>query len=232
MSCFFIHLIYNINTFQLNWFQSKIANFQTISWSDFAALGPEIYLCLSVLLGFILIGLTNFSPSATLIEQKKYITSTLCRFAEISLFVSFVLFGFQMSILSPKSQLLFNSYTLVDFYAAIIKVSVLTTVFFLLKLSKNYIKNHPRHLMEYPVLFLLLTFFLLILISAYNLITAFLAIIGFSLTIYVLLLYDSFNHASREAGIKYFYLSTFSSGLLISGIFFTYFIFHNTNFLS
>ena len=80
--------------------------------------------------------------------------------------------------------------------------------------------------MEYPILILLITLFLLILISAYNLITVFLAIIGFSLNIYVLLLYDSFNHASREAGIKYFYLSTFSSGLIISGIFFAYLIFH------
>jgi len=86
--------------------------------------------------------------------------------------------------------------------------------------------------MEYPILFLLTTIFLMILISSYNFITLFLAIIGFSLNVYVLLLYDSFNHASREAGIKYYYLSAFSSGLLISGIFFAYLIFHNTNFLS
>src|ERR1700712_4261031 len=86
--------------------------------------------------------------------------------------------------------------------------------------------------MEYPILILLTTVFLLILISSYNLMTLFLAIIGFSLNIYVLLLFDSFNHASREAGIKYFYLSTFSSGLIISGIFFAYFLFQNTNFLS
>ncbi len=86
--------------------------------------------------------------------------------------------------------------------------------------------------MEYSILILLTTVFLLILISAYNLITLFLAVIGFSLNIYVLLLYDSFNHSSREAGIKYYYLSTFSSGLLIGGIFLAYLIFHHTSFLS
>ena len=48
----------------------------------------------------------------------------------------------------------------------------------------------------------------------------------------MLLLYDSFNHSSREAGIKYYYLSTFSSGLLISGIFLAYLIFHNISFIS
>ena len=127
--------------------------------------------------------------------------------------------------------MLFNGYSILDMYGNIVKLGIGLTLLILLHLSKNYIQTHPNHLMEYPVLFLLLFFFLVTLVSAYNLITVFLAIIGFSLTIYVFLLYDSFNHASREAGIKYFYLSTFSSGLLISGIFFSYFIFHNTNFL-
>jgi NADH:ubiquinone oxidoreductase subunit 2 (subunit N) len=86
--------------------------------------------------------------------------------------------------------------------------------------------------MEYPVLILLSTGFLLVLTSSYNLITLFIAIIGFSLNIYVLLLYDSFNHSSREAGIKYYYLSTFSSGLILGGVLIAYLIFHNTSFLS
>ena len=63
--------------------------------------------------------------------------------------------------------------------------------------------------------------------------TLFLSIIGFSLNVFMFyLLYDSFNHSSREAGIKYYYLSTFSSGLIISGIFFAYLIFHNLSFIS
>jgi NADH-quinone oxidoreductase subunit N len=86
--------------------------------------------------------------------------------------------------------------------------------------------------MEYPILVLLNTVFLLVFISSYNLITLFLAVIGFSLNIYVLLLYDSFNHSSREAGIKYYYLSTFSSGLILGGLLITYLIFHSTSFLS
>lgn len=231
MWLFFKYTNYDINIFQLNWFQTKIANFQTISWSDFIMICPEIYLCLNILLGFILIGAANFLPSATIIEQKKCISPAIYDFVEMSLVYSLLIFSLQTYVLSLESQLIFNAYALNDLYSLIIKIGVLITIFSLLKLSKNYMINHPRHLMEYPILFLLLTFFLLVLISSYNLMTAFLAIIGFSLTIYVLLLYDSMNHASREAGIKYFYLSTFSSGLLISGIFFAYFIFHNTNFL-
>ena len=89
----------------------------------------------------------------------------------------------------------------------IIKAIIILTVIIILNAASTYIRRHPRHLMEYTVLILLMLLFLQILVSSYNLITMFLAIIGFSLNIYVLLLFDSFNHASREAGIKYFYLS-------------------------
>ena len=61
--------------------------------------------------------------------------------------------------------------------------------------------------------------------------TIFLAIIGFSLNIYVLLLYDAVNQSSREAGIKYYFLSSFSTGLLIGGILIVFFFFQSTNFL-
>jgi NADH-quinone oxidoreductase subunit N len=184
-----------------------------------------------LLVAFSLIGGAYFAPVATTIEQKTNLTTTICKLIEYSFIVWIILTIFQIYILRHTSHILFNGYNLVDLYGTMVKLGISSTLIILIHLSKNYIQNHPSHLMEYPVLFLLLAFFLITLISAYNLVTIFLAIIGFSLTIYVFLLYDSFNHASREAGIKYFYLSTFSSGLLISGIFFAYLIFHNTNFL-
>ena len=66
---------------------------------------------------------------------------------------------------------------------------VILTTLIILNSANDYVKNHPRHLMEYPLLILLTTVFLLILISSYNLMTLFLAIIGFSLNIYVLTYY-------------------------------------------
>ena len=85
--------------------------------------------------------------------------------------------------------------------------------------------------MEYPILISLATFFLLILLMSYNFITLFISIVGFSLNIYVLLLYDAVNQSSREAGIKYYFLSSFSTGLLIGGILIVFFFFQSTNFL-
>lgn len=228
------YLFLNMLFLEINQLKSggvEFVNFQKITGTDFIGICPEIYLCLSVLVGFIYLARMYFFPSVTYLGQEKIVTLILCKFAKHSLVFVLLLFSVQIFFFSSQSILLFNAYVITDWYGIVIKSSVILTVLLLLNLSQNYIENHPRHLMEFSLLILLLTFFLLVLISAYNLMTTFLAIVGFSLTVYILLLYDSFNQSSREAGIKYFYLSTFSSGLLLSGIFFAYLIFHNTNFL-
>jgi len=63
---------------------------------------------------------------------------------------------------------------------------------------------------------------MLLLVQANHLISAFLCIVGFSLNLYVLILYDIAVRPSREAGLKYYYLSTLSSGLILYGAFLLY----------
>lgn len=210
----------------------RCSNLQKISWTDIIQYAPEIYLILVILVGLILVSTANFFPAANLVTEKKEVTFSLYEFARVSLLIAISLYLLQILSFLKISVIVFNGYSIVDFYTQVLKLIILLTVWLLLTASRSYLIKHPRHLMEYPILLLLTTLFLIILISSYNLMTLFLAIIGFSLNIYVLLLYDSFNHASREAGIKYYYLSTFSSGLIISAIFFAYLIFHNTSFIS
>jgi NADH-quinone oxidoreductase subunit N len=50
----------------------------------------------------------------------------------------------------------------------------------------------------------------------------FLSLAGFSLNLYILVLYDGADVASREASLKYFYLSTLSAGLILFGVLLTY----------
>ena len=218
--------------FSLNLILDQFSNLQTISWKDVVHNIPEIYLAIIIFVGLILVGTANFIPAAHLVIQKKEVTLSLYEFARLSLLITLGLYLFQFLILLKTSVIVFNSYSIVDSYTQALKIVILLTVWLLLTASHSYVTQHQRHLLEYPVLILLTTLFLMILVSSYNLMTLFLALIGFSLNIYVLLLYDSFNHSSREAGIKYYYLSTFSSGLIISGIFFAYLIFHSTSFIS
>lgn len=181
-----------------------------------------------------IIGMSNFTPASTKIQKKFEIMPTIYSFSVNSISYTVLLCLIQLScgVFDDTSFISFANYTINDFYTVTIKIVVLLTIILILKASKDSFKKHPRHLIEYPVLILLTTIFLLILISAYNFITVFLAILGFSLTLYVLLLNDSFNQASREAGIKYFYLSTVSTGFLICGIFLAYLIFHSTSFMA
>ena len=216
----------------LNLIFDKCSNLQNISRMDIVHNIPEIYLAFVIFVGLILVGTANFIPVANNVTQKKEVTLSLYEFARLSLLITFSLYLFQILTFLKTSAIVFNSYSIIDSYTQVLKLVILFTMWLLLTASRSYVTQHQRHLMEYPVLILLTALFLVILVSSYNLMTLFLAIIGFSLNIYVLLLYDSFNHSSREAGIKYYYLSTFSSGLIISGIFFAYLIFHNTSFIS
>lgn len=65
---------------------------------------------------------------------------------------------------------------------------------------------------------------MLLLIGAGNLVSAFIALVGFSLNLYVLILFDATTAVAREAGVKYFYLSTISSGLMLYGVFLLFLI--------
>jgi len=211
--------------------QNKIANLQQITWIDFIYHTPEIFLSITILISLILVGTANFFPVPTSILQKKEIAWSLYVLTKNSLLISLGLCLVQIVFFSTTG-IIFNNYLITDLYTQTLKILVLWTTWSVLKASSRYLIRHPRHLMEYPILISLNTVFLLVFISSYNLITLFLAVIGFSLNIYVLLLYDSFNHSSREAGIKYYYLSTFSSGLILGGLLITYLLFHNTSFLS
>jgi NADH-quinone oxidoreductase subunit N len=202
---------------------------QNFFGTDFIQNIPEIFLMFTLFVGLIIVGTSNFAPA---VKNKKEITTTLCELVRVSLAIAFGFYLLQIFFFLYRPTISFNGMSIVDFYTQGFKLLIVVIMCVLLTASQNYIDKHRRHLMEYPLLFLLTTIFLLLLVSSYNLMTLFLSLIGFSLNVYVLLLYDSFNHASREAGIKYFYLSSFSSGLIISGIFFAYLIFHNLNFLS
>lgn len=212
-----------------------IKNISEINFADILALLPEIYLVLMSLLALMIIGYANFKPGSTKIEKKMTIMPTLYNFSVNSLGYTIILYILQLSefdIYKNPTMISFATYTVSDVYTIVMKIAVLATIMVIMYASKDSFRNHPRHLIEYPVIILFMSIFLLVLISSYNFITLFLAILGFSLTLYVLLLNDSFNHAAREAGIKYFYLSTVSTGLLICGIFLMYLIFNSTSFMT
>lgn len=112
----------------------------------------------------------------------------------------------------------------------LLKLITLISVIVVLDASETFMRQHSRHLLEYPIMVVLTTFFMLLLISANHVMSTFLSLVGFSLGLYVLILYDANKRPSREAGLKYYYLSTLSSGFVLYGILLVYTITGTGNF--
>lgn len=132
------------------------------------------------------------------------------------------LYLLQFAFISTHS--VFNGYVVVSEYVVGFKLLVAYSGRFILSESELYLKNHSRHLLEYPVAMTLAILFMLLLVGSVHLVSAFLALVGFSLNLYVLILFDATHVVAREAGIKYFYLSAMSSGLMLYGIFLIFLI--------
>jgi NADH-quinone oxidoreductase subunit N len=112
------------------------------------------------------------------------------------------------------------------------KLFVTLTSLFVVYLSAEYIREHTRHVLEYSIVILLGVLLLLVLVSANNLMLLFLSLAGFSLNLYILVLYDGTDLASREASLKYFYLSTLSAGMILFGVLLIYVVVGDVTYFS
>lgn len=111
-----------------------------------------------------------------------------------------------------------------------LKLITLLSAVFVLDASETFMRQQSRHLLEYPIMVALTTLFMLLLVSANHIMSTFLSLVGFSLGLYVLILYDANKRPSREAGLKYYYLSTLSSGFILYGILLIYTLTGTGNF--
>jgi NADH-quinone oxidoreductase subunit N len=102
------------------------------------------------------------------------------------------------------------------------KLLVTLAALFVLLSSEQYVREQRRHTLEFAIMLASALLMLLVLINANKLIVTFLTVGGFSLCLYILILFDIVAKASREAALKYFYLSTLSTGLILFGSFLFY----------
>lgn len=167
-------------------------------------------------------------PTLRTVKSKLEFTFKMNNFFVFVLGLTGVILVYSM-ICRAETVFVAHMYFVFDFYSSAIKLAIVLTTMLILFSSYDYLYNVTRVRIEYPVLVVFSMLFLFLLTSSYNFVSMFISIVGFSLNLYVLLLLDK-HPAAREAGIKYFYLSTYSTGLLLFGIFLIYFIFHSTNF--
>jgi proton-translocating NADH-quinone oxidoreductase chain N len=106
---------------------------------------------------------------------------------------------------------------IIDHFTTCCKIGLLLSTGCTLVMSLQYFQQETVNTFESIVLILLSTCSMLFMISAYDLIAIYLAIELQSLCFYVIAASKRTSEFSTEAGLKYFLLGAFSSGILLFG---------------
>ena len=102
-------------------------------------------------------------------------------------------------------------------YNNFVQLIIIGTTLFIILLSLDYFRKEKIIHFEYFILSLLALLGLFMLVYSYDLLSLYLAIELQSLCFYILTTLKPYTNFSSEAGIKYFILGAFSSGLLLFG---------------
>jgi NADH-quinone oxidoreductase subunit N len=110
-----------------------------------------------------------------------------------------------------------NMITVSKFSTAFSSLFIVLTIF-LVALSHNFYENHQTKISDYIAIKVFLLAGAVAMVSFGNLAMFFLGIEILSIALYVLAASDRLNLKSNEAGMKYFLMGSFASGIILFGI--------------
>ena len=197
-------------------------NFDILCANHLKVFLPEIYL-VSITLFLLLIGVI-FSN----LKYYKYpfFVKEMGILSIIALF-----FTLCLTINNPLiNVLIFNNLFLIDNFTSFIKCFILLSVLGCLIISINFMTKINVNIFEYFILILFSIFGLLCFVASFDLISMYISLELQSLAFYILASLKRDSSFSTEAGLKYFILGAFSSGILLLGISFIYGVVGTTNF--
>ena len=116
----------------------------------------------------------------------------------------------------------FNGFYVVDNLSVFIKACVLACAAISILLLFQYAKVEKINYGELYAMLLFSVFGMLVMASGNDLLTIYLGVETMSISIYVLVAFMRHDPLSREAGLKYFLMGAFASGVLLYGIALTY----------
>ncbi|EIJ42766.1 proton-translocating NADH-quinone oxidoreductase, chain N [Beggiatoa alba B18LD] len=105
-----------------------------------------------------------------------------------------------------------------DAMAAILKLFILTIVFFAFIYSRDYLRDRGLLRGEFFVLGLFATLGMLVMVSAHSLLLVYLGLELLSLSLYGMVAMQRDSHQATEAAMKYFVLGAIASGMLLYGM--------------
>jgi len=175
---------------------------------------PEIYI-ITISLFLLIVGVTVSNLRKYKYPYFVYEMSILSVLALL-----FTLFLILNSTLN--NAVIFNNLFINDDFSIFFKsLSLIATISCLL-ISLNFVDRAGINSFEYLILILCSTFGLMCLISSFDLVSMYISLEVQSLSFYILASMRKDSSFSTEAGLKYFILGAFSSGILLLGISFIY----------
>nr|AND50947.1 NADH dehydrogenase subunit 2 [Sphagnum squarrosum] len=177
---------------------------------DFLALFPEIFLINATIILLIY--------GVVLSTSKKYDYPPLVRNVSWLGLLSVLITILLLAAGAPLTVAnLFYNNLIIDNFTYFCQIFLLLSTASTIVMCLDYFKEESLNAFESIVLILLSTRSMLLMISAYDLIAMYLAIELQSLCFYVIAALKRDSEFSTEAGLKYFILGAFSSGILLFG---------------
>ncbi|GHC60426.1 NADH-quinone oxidoreductase subunit NuoN [Limoniibacter endophyticus] len=121
-------------------------------------------------------------------------------------------------LLFPTNGDAFNNAFVNDSFARFMKILTLIGSVVTLVMSVGFAKAEKFDKFEYPILVMLATLGMLLMVSANDMLSLYMALELQSLALYVVAAFNRENVRSTEAGLKYFVLGALSSGMMLYGI--------------
>jgi NADH-quinone oxidoreductase subunit N len=121
-----------------------------------------------------------------------------------------------------QTKVLQQGYIISNFYTETIKIYLIVCTVFFLLITAEYLFRCARtngiNLIEFPLLVCFALFFMLLLVSSFNLFGAYVAVEGLTFSLYILAGMNYNSQNCLEAGMKYFCLGVLASGFFLFGI--------------
>ena len=175
---------------------------------NFILIYPDIFLITILMINITYLVILDY------IFKNKFILTNIAKILTLlTLIISFflVLNNYFLNLIAFNGLLFGNKF---NYFVKLILIFVFIILLFL---SINYLIKENMVNFEYFILLLLVLLGLFMITSAYDLLSLYLAIELQSLCFYILATLKNYTNFSSEAGIKYFILGAFSSGLLLFG---------------
>jgi NADH-quinone oxidoreductase subunit N len=187
---------------------------QTSDWIrpdvDWHALAPEIILIVGINLVLVI--------DLWLEESKKWMMATLSGFVLLGAFIPVV----TLAVIGDDVRSMFFDRYVVDQYSLVLKALFLLVGYVIVLMSQTELEEGGYYQGEFYVLLLVSVLGMVMMTSARDLVSIFVALELLSIPAYMMAAWRKRDPKSNEAGVKYYLLGVFASGVLLFGMSYLY----------